>query len=584
MTETFLSPKSWRAALDIFVTKPHSVDKRLAGQERLDTYELREQSIERDFLFDEKALLEYLLNVHKDDSVIERIHTWLTDLNSSDTSTSSSNTIKVILQKHISRKEKVEHYFQLVIKNKNECKIQFVPLNCRDSASYQLELEARTNVDENKTDDDDVSRVEAGADHVIVIRLSPGCGPRQRDWVRGRLVPRLLGWAQSGHTAQTQVASVSLVGLEAYSREYIRLKNKYATDIVSNWAESSDPEKFVHEDIGIAAYILLLWSQQREREQWAEDRRQSFVDLGCGNGLLVYILTMEGHSGVGYDIRRRGIWAWYPDTVRLEEKTIVPSLDTRFPGVDWILGNHSDELTPWIPVLAALSGERTSFWVLPCCPFSFSAKYQRKTALKSVWRDYLDWILNISHEMGFDIKEDRMKIPSTKRVCLVGHHQRPINLEQLEILVKSDKKTFVPRQKIEKVRNCTKLDKHFTVSIVDKVVEWCLWEKNVVEVNQVQWNSGCVLPLGDIVKKLQENGVDMSQLKQECGGLQTLFRNHHYIFVVEKGCVRLRIPGRDIKRSSKETTSDRLKTKPCWHFTNHPDGCPLSEELCSWIH
>ena len=90
------------------------------------------------------------------------------------------------------------------------------------------------------------------------------------------------------------------------------------------------------------------------------------------------MLTMEGHSGVGYDIRRRGIWSWYPDSVKLQEKTIVPSLETKFPDVDWILGNHSDELTPWIPVLAALSGHRTSFWVLPCCPFSFSAKYQRR--------------------------------------------------------------------------------------------------------------------------------------------------------------------------------------------------------------
>ena len=586
--ETCLSPESWSSALNIFVTKPHSVDKRLAGQETLETFDVTRQTSERDFLFNEKALLENLSNLSKDDSVIERINTWFSDFSSisNDKSSGKSDTIKVILQKHISRKEKIEHYFQLVIMNENESKIQFVPLNCRDSASYQLELTTKSN--ESDDNDDDVTRVEAGADHDIVIRLSPGCGPRQRDWVRGRLVTRLIGWAgagqEAGHTQGAQVASVSLVGLEAYSREYIRLKNKYASDIVTNWAESSDPEKFVHEDIGIAAYILLLWSQQREREQWPENRRQTFVDLGCGNGLLVYILTMEGHSGVGYDIRRRGIWAWYPDTVKLEEKTIVPSLDIKFPEVDWILGNHSDELTPWIPVLAALSGEHTSFWVLPCCPFSFSAKYQRKTALKSVWRDYLDWILSISQQMGFDIKEDRMKIPSTKRVCLVGHHKRPINLEQLENLVKCDKKTFVPRQKIEKVRNCTKLDKHFTVSIVDKVVEWCLCETNVVEVNKVQWNSGCVLPLGDIVKKLQENGIDMSQLKQECGGLQTLFRNHHYIFVVEKGCVRLRIPGRDIKKSSKETTSDRLKTKPCWQFTNHPDGCPLSEELCNWIH
>ncbi len=32
------------------------------------------------------------------------------------------------------------------------------------------------------------------------------------------------------------------------------------------------------------------------------------------------------------------------------------ALAFRFPGVDWILGNHSDELTPWIPVMACLSG------------------------------------------------------------------------------------------------------------------------------------------------------------------------------------------------------------------------------------
>ena len=51
------------------------------------------------------------------------------------------------------------------------------------------------------------------------------------------------------------------------------------------------------------------------------------------SGLLVYILTMEGHSGVGYDIRRRNIWSWYPDTVQLKEMTIVPSLDTVLPQV-----------------------------------------------------------------------------------------------------------------------------------------------------------------------------------------------------------------------------------------------------------
>ena len=37
----------------------------------------------------------------------------------------------------------------------------------------------------------------------------------------------------------------------------------------------------------------------------------------------------------------------------LKEGSIIPSDKTLFPGVDWLIGNHSDELTPWIPVIAA---------------------------------------------------------------------------------------------------------------------------------------------------------------------------------------------------------------------------------------
>ena len=40
--------------------------------------------------------------------------------------------------------------------------------------------------------------------------------------------------------------------------------------------------------------VQLLW--EREREEQGLTRKQSFVDLGCGNGLLVYLLTSEGVS------------------------------------------------------------------------------------------------------------------------------------------------------------------------------------------------------------------------------------------------------------------------------------------------
>lgn len=37
----------------------------------------------------------------------------------------------------------------------------------------------------------------------------------------------------------------------------------------------------------------------------------------------------------------------------LQEMAITPGDSNLFPECDWLLGNHSDELTPWIPVIAA---------------------------------------------------------------------------------------------------------------------------------------------------------------------------------------------------------------------------------------
>lgn len=79
------------------------------------------------------------------------------------------------------------------------------------------------------------------------------------------------------------------------------------------WPEGTDPSKYVYEDVAIATYLLLLWEDEDEHPQ-----KKSFVDLGCGNGLLVYILTKEGHQGVGIDVRKRQIWDMYPKDVKLD--------------------------------------------------------------------------------------------------------------------------------------------------------------------------------------------------------------------------------------------------------------------------
>lgn len=70
----------------------------------------------------------------------------------------------------------------------------------------------------------------------------------------------------------------------------------------------------MYEDVAIATYLLLLWEDYT--------RPQTFADIGCGNGLLVYILTMEGHTGFGVDVRKRKIWDMYPDTVELKVSNV----------------------------------------------------------------------------------------------------------------------------------------------------------------------------------------------------------------------------------------------------------------------
>jgi len=73
----------------------------------------------------------------------------------------------------------------------------------------------------------------------------------------------------------------------------------------------------VYEDVAIATYLLLLWKQER-LQRGTPNAHQTFVDLGCGNGLLVHILTSEGHQGVGLDVRKRKIWDLYPSCTKLQ--------------------------------------------------------------------------------------------------------------------------------------------------------------------------------------------------------------------------------------------------------------------------
>jgi tRNASer (uridine44-2'-O)-methyltransferase len=109
----------------------------------------------------------------------------------------------------------------------------------------------------------------------------------------------------------------------AVQNTYARLKAKYARAFIEGWAESTNPGKHVFEDLGIAAFLIELWG-----EMYKDENFPGFVDIGCGNGLLVNILVQEGYSGWGFDARKRKSWPTYCQKARenLKEMVLIPSI------------------------------------------------------------------------------------------------------------------------------------------------------------------------------------------------------------------------------------------------------------------
>lgn len=261
-----------------------------------------------------------------------------------------------------------------------------------------------------------------------------------------------------------------VVDLDLFTHHYRRLKEKYNHWVVE-WQESTDPQKFVFEDVGIAAFLISLWELEAQEASAAtlstdaassaetetgnpvhpSPRKQSFVDLGCGNGFLVYILTMEGYPGRGIDLQKRKIWARFPAEVKLIEAPIDPTNDQYEE--DWILANHSDELTPWIPFIASRNNRR--FWVLPCCEWNFDSKFTVRTKALSRYEGYLEYVKLLTAQSGYKVEVEHLRIPSTRNISIVGRTRTidPTNSEDLQkikeqqeaCLVKARFKQFAPR-------------------------------------------------------------------------------------------------------------------------------------------
>jgi len=280
-----------------------------------------------------------------------------------------------------------------------------------------------------------------------------------------------------------------VVPLDLFTTHYRRLKVKFS-HWVEEWEESTDPQKFVFEDVAIAAFLVSLWelesgtdvvnvsngepngehgangdaieSQSNGCAPVAGTRRPSFVDLGCGNGFLVYILTMEGFTGRGIDLMKRKIWSRYPPEVKLEESPIDPPNDVFEE--DWILANHSDELTPWVPFIASRNNRK--FFVLPCCEWNFDVKFSSRTKTLSRYELYLEYIKQLTLESGYKVEVEHLRIPSTRNIAIIGRTRTidPANPEELEkirhqqaeCLIKAKYTKFAPRTAPPKVHGVQK--------------------------------------------------------------------------------------------------------------------------------
>ncbi|EIN09314.1 DUF1613-domain-containing protein [Punctularia strigosozonata HHB-11173 SS5] len=309
---------------------------------------------------------------------------------------------------------------------------------------------------------------------------------------------------------QKRVAHDNVLQRETYQDLYLVMRERHK-HLVGTWQEKTDPRKHVFEvsrrelDIGIATFLMLLWKEMFPPSPedlpvatgdtpWRSWGRPpgGFVDLGCGNGLLVHILTSEGYAGYGIDVRARQSWAHYPASTQaalrvhaLDPTKLPPSPTSSSPhpslssstiskdnpeNVDedpylrpgtFIIGNHADELTPWVPVLATLH-HASGYLSIPCCPWSFDERFQRNAAApfpepsssehasddsepaasleadesdflarlnlgigseNSAYAAYRTWLARLSRRCGWHVECEMLRIPSTRNWSIVGRQR-----------------------------------------------------------------------------------------------------------------------------------------------------------------
>ncbi len=267
-----------------------------------------------------------------------------------------------------------------------------------------------------------------------------------------------------------------------------------------------------------------------------------------------------------------------------------------------IIGNHPDELSEIIPIITRKLN--AAFFVLiPCCAVDIHGKrLPRRNSGISVYEDMLITHNEWSKAFGFMTEIDRLHIPSTKRIAILGAVD-PTTFDKTQLEVECRLQDFIedmkdgeaeremrgdpPRGIVLPPMNCTRLPRQMIQNIKLQILGLILYSGiHFVERDGYlkPWNAGGqYLRIDDVVLRLGR--VTMCQLKAQNKGMQTFLRNHGDIFTIHNSFIRLRIPTVEDKlQKEKEGKEKHFQTKPCFIQFFHPSGCPLSRTDCVYSH
>lgn len=404
-------------------------------------------------------------------------------------------------------------------------------------------------------------------------------------WLKDILLNKIVKWSQTTIDNSTENTTLKLISIEEYQNEYERLKVKYGKYLTENWCESTDPQKHVFEDLGIASYLLTYFRQYSNEFK----KPIKFVDLGCGNGLLTFLLSSEGYSGLGIDMRHRRSWSFFGSSLYLE--SLIDPHDSKLHDLilsneyTLLIGNHSDELTPWLPVLACQCS--CDVFLLPCCFFEFSGKkfITNNHDHTTQYEQYLLYIENISKILEFNIKKDKLRIPSTKNICFMLHQIDSHSLKSID----SIRSRLLDHLSIDITQenaqpqipdHCPILKKSkpnfysTKFSIIQYLFEYILKHNESLTLSTAY--------------KILPNEL-CEQLKSENGGLKSIILSYRHALYFDPKTKLITLTDPQLnsissKFSSTSSSKVTLKTKPCFFDMFHPNGCPLTDEQCAFSH